>query len=167
MMFKYYLRIMKTVILLATLILSLSSCKSYKKRQQDREIIKLSDNDFYPKYPSNPAPYEGMPVSEFLTQIGGEEYKRWGKLYQIRLSHSSETWKLIDKTLRDIKNIKEFPSLKNGVLQEGEKLEVYEIQWSRFTEGTTFIFRDDKLSTVFGDPTKKGNSWYYGRKTKK
>tara|TARA_B110000027_G_C15911754_1_gene208717 strand:+ start:71 stop:559 length:489 start_codon:yes stop_codon:yes gene_type:complete len=158
---------MKTAILLATLILSLSSCKSYKKRQQDREIIKRSDNDFYPKYPSNPAPYEGMPVSEFLTQIGGEEYKRWGKLYQIRLSHSSETWKFIDKTLRDIKNIKEFPSLKNGVLQEGEKLEVYEIQWSRFTEGTTFIFRDDKLSTVFGDPTKKGNSWYYGRKLKK
>ena len=52
-----------------------------------------------------------MPVSEFLTQIGGEEFKHWGKLYQIRLSHSSETWKFIDKTLRDIKNIKEFAAL--------------------------------------------------------
>ena len=48
-----------------------------------------------------------MPDSEFLTQIGGEEFKHWGKLYQIRLSHSSETWKFYDKTLRDIKNIKE------------------------------------------------------------
>ena len=152
---------MKTAILLATLVLSLSSCKSYKKRQQDREIIKSYASDTYPKYPSNPAPYEGMPVSEFLTQIGGEEFKHWGKLYQIRLSHSSETWKFIDKTLRDIKNIKEFPSLKNGVLQEGEKLEVYEIKWNRFSEGTTFIFRDDKLSSVFMDVTKKGNSWYY------
>ena len=85
----------------------------------------------------------------------GKNLNHWGKLYQIRLSHSSETWKFIDKTLRDIKNIKEFPSLKNGVLQEGEKLEVYEIKWDRFSEGTTFIFRDDKLSSVFMDVQRR------------
>ena len=92
-----------------------------------------------------------MPISEFLTQSAGED----------KLSDFRKMFK--PKTLEDCE-MYDKRAIKNGELQKGEKLEIYVIYYNIFPEGVIFVFRDNKLSSVIGDPrevTKKGHSWYF------
>ena len=111
---------MKTAILSTILILSISSCHSFFYHQP-----------FYPNkpfYPVNPAPYIGMPLSEFLAN------SKHDGLFERNTAVLSKSWV--------------------GIQDRKGKFEIYEVWYRKPYSLKSFYFFNDKLYKVEGKSTE-------------